>query len=409
MSNPDNRAYSHTPSLLTLKGSISVHFLDGEIISGEFTTQDAFNIFLTVDDKPMMIPRHQIRFIKGQENQPIEIDTSQASFQASPLEADELITDVAPDNLKRAEDTAIRGIVGHSVTPAEDTPVKGIVGHSVAPAEDTPVKDIVGDSVAPAEDTPVKDIVRDSVPLAEDTPVKDIVRDSVPLAEDTPVKGIIRDSVAPAENTPIGAVAADDTLNLEVNKYPPPIQVDDDDDDGTVILYADSEHFEEEYDDDDGTLILAAINSEMQSSPPIPYLDDTDSTVLFDDQEVLEDDEDDEDDEDEKTVIVGELEESGISARLTCVAGPHVGDVLDLKSGIVTMGRSSDNVLVLSKDNEISRHHAIILQESGKFVVQDQNSLNGTFINDEPITGPRYLVHDDLILVGLSTLKYEEK
>jgi pSer/pThr/pTyr-binding forkhead associated (FHA) protein len=41
-------------------------------------------------------------------------------------------------------------------------------------------------------------------------------------------------------------------------------------------------------------------------------------------------------------------------------------------------------------------------------VVQDQNSLNGTFVNDEQISGPRYLQNGDEVLVGLSLLKYQQ-
>jgi pSer/pThr/pTyr-binding forkhead associated (FHA) protein len=98
-----------------------------------------------------------------------------------------------------------------------------------------------------------------------------------------------------------------------------------------------------------------------------------------------------------------------LSATLICTSGPHTGDVVRLKSGITTIGRSSDNIITLSKDKEISRHHALIIQESGRFVVQDQNSLNGTFVNDEQVTSPRYLEDGDVILVGVSTFRYEEE
>ena len=155
------------------------------------------------------------------------------------------------------------------------------------------------------------------------------------------------------------------------------------------------------YDDDnDGTIILGPMDNDE---------DELDMTVLLGDATgagglsgTTKDADDD------GTIIIEGLEEPQLSATLTCIGGPHAGEVLQLTSGITTMGRSSDNVLALSNDKEISRHHAIVLQESGKFVVQDQNSLNGTFVNDEPITAPHYLQHGDVILVGLSSLKYEE-
>jgi sRNA-binding regulator protein Hfq len=112
--------------------------------------------------------------------------------------------------------------------------------------------------------------------------------------------------------------------------------------------------------------------------------------------------------EESDTTVVVPLtgREVEVTATLSVTSGPHNGDKFTLRSGITTVGRSSDNVIVLSKDKEISRHHAIIVHESGQYVVQDQNSLNGTFVNEEQISGPHYLKDGDKILVGLSTLMY---
>ena len=60
--------YSQELFLLALKGPVTVHFVDGRTLQGQFTTQDAWNIFLMVDDEPMMIPRSQILYIKGTAN-----------------------------------------------------------------------------------------------------------------------------------------------------------------------------------------------------------------------------------------------------------------------------------------------------------------------------------------------------
>jgi pSer/pThr/pTyr-binding forkhead associated (FHA) protein len=59
-------------------------------------------------------------------------------------------------------------------------------------------------------------------------------------------------------------------------------------------------------------------------------------------------------------------------------------------------------------DKEISRRHALIKLEAGKFVIQDQNSLNGTYVNSERVDAPRILQDGDVIFVGVSDLKYEE-
>ena len=84
MSTEGGALYSKKLFLLALKGQISVHFADGHILEGEFITQDEFNVFLMVDDKPTMIPRSQIRYIMGQSDQQIEEDTSQQALLEGP-------------------------------------------------------------------------------------------------------------------------------------------------------------------------------------------------------------------------------------------------------------------------------------------------------------------------------------
>ena len=80
MSTEGDALYAKKLSLLTLKGRLEVHFIDGQMLQGEFVTQDEFNIFLMVDDKPAMIPRSQIRYILGKPGQPVEKDSSQEAL-----------------------------------------------------------------------------------------------------------------------------------------------------------------------------------------------------------------------------------------------------------------------------------------------------------------------------------------
>ena len=97
MSTASDALYSKNLFLLTLKGQIAVEFMDGHTLEGEFATQDELNIFITVDDEPIMIPRSQIRYVKGRQGQEIEEDDSQTSFQAVPGEpAQEMETGETP-------------------------------------------------------------------------------------------------------------------------------------------------------------------------------------------------------------------------------------------------------------------------------------------------------------------------
>ena len=62
-------------ALYTLNGPVIVHFLDGHTQEGELVRQDMFNLFLQVNSTPWLIPRAQVRYVAGQPDQPIELDT----------------------------------------------------------------------------------------------------------------------------------------------------------------------------------------------------------------------------------------------------------------------------------------------------------------------------------------------
>ena len=71
----------------------------------------------------------------------------------------------------------------------------------------------------------------------------------------------------------------------------------------------------------------------------------------------------------------------------------------------VTIGRAPDNDL--SVDNlAVSNYHAKIYYEAGRMVVEDLDSLNGTFVNDLRIE--RATLHDgDKIHIGKHTIKVD--
>jgi serine phosphatase RsbU (regulator of sigma subunit) len=64
------------------------------------------------------------------------------------------------------------------------------------------------------------------------------------------------------------------------------------------------------------------------------------------------------------------------------------------------IGRRDTNDLRLS-GSEVSRDHAEIVQENGKFVLRDRGSRYGTFLNDEAVT-EHALAHGDRIRLGRS-------
>ena len=71
----------------------------------------------------------------------------------------------------------------------------------------------------------------------------------------------------------------------------------------------------------------------------------------------------------------------------------------------VTIGRAPDNDL--SVDNlAVSSYHAKIFFEGGRMVIEDLNSLNGTFVNDLRVE--RATLHDgDKVHIGKHTIKVD--
>jgi FHA domain len=66
--------------------------------------------------------------------------------------------------------------------------------------------------------------------------------------------------------------------------------------------------------------------------------------------------------------------------------------------GVITIGRQPDNVLCI--DNPaVSGHHAKIYWESDGYVVEDMESFNGTFVNNQRI-GKIGLRDGDVVLIG---------
>lgn len=70
-----------------------------------------------------------------------------------------------------------------------------------------------------------------------------------------------------------------------------------------------------------------------------------------------------------------------------------------------TLGRDSDNQIVLP-DDCVSARHALIECEQGEWVLIDLGSRNGTRLNDLPISRPTSLAHGDIIGVGGVELRF---
>ena len=74
----------------------------------------------------------------------------------------------------------------------------------------------------------------------------------------------------------------------------------------------------------------------------------------------------------------------------------HTGQVFPLTQAAITIGRHADNTIVLS-DPQVSRHHATITWQPSGYAVQDLNSANGTFVNEQPVGQPSVLRDGDTL------------
>ena len=84
----------------------------------------------------------------------------------------------------------------------------------------------------------------------------------------------------------------------------------------------------------------------------------------------------------------------------------NMGMDFKLYEGRNIIGRNPDCQIILA-DNTVSGTHAVILYRAGKYSITDQQSTQGTFINEEDIDlEPRYLKDGDVIRLGQTTLKF---
>ena len=81
-----------------------------------------------------------------------------------------------------------------------------------------------------------------------------------------------------------------------------------------------------------------------------------------------------------------ERSKSGIEVRLVAVAGLRADAAIALGAR-TTVGRAADCDVCID-DTKISRLHAVITVHDGEVAVEDMNSTNGTWVNDERIGRP---------------------
>jgi hypothetical protein len=90
-------------------------------------------------------------------------------------------------------------------------------------------------------------------------------------------------------------------------------------------------------------------------------------------------------------------------------AGFRAGRELILSQTETTIGRAEGCDIGLFGDSGVEKLHARILHERGRYVLQDEDTQGGTYLNGEEIDRPTTLRAGDLIEMGRSALRFGER
>jgi predicted component of type VI protein secretion system len=85
--------------------------------------------------------------------------------------------------------------------------------------------------------------------------------------------------------------------------------------------------------------------------------------------------------------------------QLIMRSGPTPGAIFPLEGDQLNIGRDSTNEVTIN-DAEISRRHARLTFQGGKYVLEDLGSTNGTFVNGQRLAGPRVLKAGEVVSFG---------
>lgn len=101
-------------------------------------------------------------------------------------------------------------------------------------------------------------------------------------------------------------------------------------------------------------------------------------------------------------------ENGGSGPRLVATMGTYAGTIFALEGNHITIGRETSNAVPLSQDQGASRRHAHIQFNNGQYILVDDGSTNGTYVNGMRIVAqkPHTLRPDDEVQVGYSRFKF---
>jgi hypothetical protein len=80
-------------------------------------------------------------------------------------------------------------------------------------------------------------------------------------------------------------------------------------------------------------------------------------------------------------------------------SGPTPGATFSLEGDQLIIGRDTASNIAIN-DAEVSRKHARLTFQGGKYVIEDLGSTNGTFVNGQRLASPVVLKSGDVVSLG---------
>lgn len=92
------------------------------------------------------------------------------------------------------------------------------------------------------------------------------------------------------------------------------------------------------------------------------------------------------------------------ATRLVITSGAKAGAEFPLGRDEITIGRSSDSAIII-RDDYTSTHHARLMLWNGRWMIQDLDSTNGTFLDGSRVTVPTPVPLGATVKVGATTFE----
>ena len=96
------------------------------------------------------------------------------------------------------------------------------------------------------------------------------------------------------------------------------------------------------------------------------------------------------------------LSQSGKSSLID-TTNDHTHDVIPVTS----LGRAPTNIIVL-QNATVSMEHALITRRHALWWLEDLESRNGTYLNNQPLTTPTVISSGDIITIGSYNFNFKE-